>query len=258
LIAIKEPRPKASKTAIVPSVPARPMHNVLDAVTGALEAHAVSITTRKGQKLSLAAQSREVLYIVRKGIFLARAPITQGRYQVLGLLYPGDIVRPQAMLPIEGTEVACASETGEAWRLPWAAVRDLLDSGGDVSRVIADRLADQTARATLHGAVMTALTGDERVAALLIELALRTGKRTATGIMFEMPLSRIDIAEHLALNPDTVSRIVSRMRRAGTLAPAGRNRLVCPSFEALAAACPLTSAVSRIHKGAASATVKTI
>lgn len=234
------------------------MHNALDAVTGAFEAHAVSITTRKGQKLSLAQQSREMLYVIRKGIFLARAPVTQGRYQVLGILYPGDIVRPQATLPLEGTEVACASEAGEAWRLPWPAVKDLLDAGGDVARLIADRLADQTARATLHGAVMTALTGDERVAALLIELALRTGKRTAAGVMFDMPLSRIDIAEHLALNPDTVSRIVSRMRRAGTLAPAGRNRLVCPSYEALAATCPLTAAVSRLHKGTGSALAKAV
>lgn len=228
------------------------MHT-LDAVTAALETHAVSIPTRKGQKLSLASQSREILYLIRKGIFLARAPITQGRYQVLGILYPGDIVRPQAMLPIEGTEVACISEAGEALRLNWPVVKDLLDTDPDIARLIADRLADQTARATLHGAVMTALSGDERVAALFLELGLRTGKRTAAGIMFDMPLSRIDIAEHLALNPDTVSRIVSRMRRSGMLAPAGRNRLVCPSFDALSAACPLASAVSRIHKGGSTA-----
>lgn len=223
------------------------MQNARDPVSAALEAHAVPIATRKGQKLLLAPQPREMFYIIRRGIFLARAPVTEGRYQVLGIIYPDDIVRADAMLPLDGTEITCASDGGEVWRLAWPFVKERLDTDRALARLVADRLATQAARATLHGTVMTALTGDERVAALLIELALRTGRRTAAGMVFDMPLSRIDIAEHLALNPDTVSRIVSRMRRAGVLAPAGRNRIVCPSFETLSRSCPLNAAVARMH-----------
>ena len=52
---------------------------------------------------------------------------------------------------------------------------------------------------------------------------------------------------HLALNPDTVSRIVSRLRAKRLLAAARRHHLICPSFEALARACPLTPAIVRMH-----------
>ncbi|MCC7252708.1 Crp/Fnr family transcriptional regulator [Hyphomicrobium sp.] len=224
------------------------MKNLLDVVSGPFEPHAVRITTRKRQKLSLAAQPDEVLYLIRKGLYLSRAPIPHARHQVLGILYPGDLVRTLAVPPLEGAEIMAASEKGEVWRLRWPAVKALMDERHDLARIVSDRLADQAARGTLHNAVIAGLTGDERVAALMVELALRTGKETAAGLVFEMPLSRMDIAEHLALNPDTVSRIVSRMRAKGLLAAAGRRHLVCPSFDELAQSCPLTSTIARMHK----------
>lgn len=231
------------------------MKNFLDVVSGPLGPHAVHIATRKRQKLSLAPQPDEMLYLIRRGIYLARASLPHARHQVLGILYPGDLVRALAMPPLDGTEITAASETGEVWRLRWPTVKALLDDVHDLARAVSDRLTDQAARATLHKAVIAGLTGDERVAALMIELALRTGKQTASGLVFEMPLSRTDIAEHLALNADTVSRIVSRMRARGLLAAAARRHLVCPRFEDLARACPLAPTLQRVHGTAARRTL---
>src|SRR5690606_24375956 len=145
-------------------------------------------------------------------------------------------------------EITAASEKGEVWRLRWPVVEGLLDESPDLARVVSDRLADQAARGALHKAILAGLTGDERVAALMIELALRTGKETASGLVFEMPLSRVDIAEYLALNADTVSRIVSRLRAKGLVVPASRHHLVCPRFEELAASCPLAPTITRMHQ----------
>lgn len=223
------------------------MNNVVDIVSAPLEGHAVRIATRKRQKLSLTLEPDESLYLIRKGLFLARAPIPHARHQVLGILYPGDFVRASALPPLEGVEITAASEAGEAWRLRGQAVKELLDAKPDFARRMADRLTDQAARATLHNTIVAGLTGDERVAALMIELALRTGTETPSGLLFEMPLSRVDIAEHLALNADTVSRIVSRMRAKGLYVPASRSRLLCPRFDDLARSCPLASAITRMH-----------
>jgi CRP-like cAMP-binding protein len=227
------------------------MKNVADVVSGPLEVHAVRIATRKRQKLALTLEPDENLYLIRKGVYLARAPIPHARHQVLGILYPGDFVRASTLPPLEGLEITAASENGEVWRLRWPVVKGLLDEKPEFARCVADRLAGQTARTTLHNAIIAGLTGDERVAALMIELALRTGKQSPSGLLFEMPLSRVDIAEHLALNADTVSRIVSRMRANGIYVPAGRSRLLCPRFEDLAERCPLTSAILRMHGSAA-------
>ncbi len=220
-----------------------------------LEPHTVRISTRKRQKLSLSAEPDETLYLIRTGVFLVRAAWRDDRHQILSLLYPGDCIRSSAIPPLDGTEIAAATENGEAWRLRWSIARGLFEGDPDLAHHISDRLAEQTARLALHNTIIAGLTGDERVAALMTEIALRVGKQTPAGIVFDMPLSRTDIAEHLALNADTVSRIVSRMRANGLIAVAGRNRLVCRSIEALAYECPIAASIRRMHETASRRTL---
>lgn len=221
-----------------------------EAILKALEPHAVRIPTRKGQRLVLSGGAQETLYVIHAGVCLARAELPDARHQVLSLLYPGDFVRANALPPIEGTEITATSDKGEVWRLRWPLVSGMLESNPALARHVADRLADQTARLALHNAIVAGLSGDERVAALITELALRTGKPTPAGIAFDMPLSRVDVAEHLALNPDTVSRIMSRLRSRGLVAPAGRHRLVCRDIAALERECPLAPTLVRVHRPA--------
>ena len=223
------------------------MPHAPDVVAEELAPLAVRIATRKHQRLALAAVPDETLYVVRDGLFLVRATLPGARHQILSLLYPGDIARARAMPPLPGAEVAAASDTGEVWRLRWPAVKARADENPALARTISDRLADQAARLALHNAVLSGLNGDERVAALFIELALRAGKPTPAGLAFDMMLSRTDIADYLALNADTVSRIVSRMRAKGLVSMTGRNRAVCRDVDLLAADCPLAATLTRLH-----------
>ena len=218
-----------------------------DLILQQLEPHAVRIATRKRQKIALTGEPDETLYLVRKGLFLARASMPHARHQIMSILYPGDCVRSVAMPPLDGSEITAATESGEVWRVRWSAAKTAMETDPNLARYVSDRVANQTARLALHNAIIAGLTGEERVAALITELVLRIGKQTPAGFVFDMPLSRTDIAEHLALNADTVSRIVSRMRAKGLIAVAGRNRLVCRSIEMLESECPLATTLERMH-----------
>jgi CRP-like cAMP-binding protein len=216
-----------------------------------LEPHTVRIATRKRQKITIAAEPDETLYLIQSGVFLVRASLPDDRHQIMSILYPGDCIRSAMIPPLDGAEIAAATDNGEIWRMRWSAAKGLFDGDTDFADYISGQNANLMARLALNNTIIACLTGDERVAALMTEIALRIGKHTSTGIVFDMPLSRTDIAELLALNADTVSRIVSRMRANGLIAVAGRNRLVCRSLEALARECPVSATVKRVHEAAA-------
>lgn len=59
----------------------------------------------------------------------------------------------------------------------------------------------------MHIAAMSGLNSEERVA-VLIEIGAHIGMQAGGAISFELPLTRYNIADYLALNPDTVSRIL--------------------------------------------------
>lgn len=119
----------------------------------------------------------------------------------------------------------------------------VFESDPALVRAISDRLAEQTARGALHATILAGLTGEERAAALMIEFALRAGREAAAGLVFEMPLSRNDSAEHMALNADTVSR----MREKRLVVPTSRRDFTCPYLTELGRACPLASTIKRAH-----------
>lgn len=224
-----------------------------DVIAEAFAAHAVPISTRRRQTLALDTGPDETIYVIRKGLFLTRVVLSEARHQVLRLFYPGDIARARAMPPLAKANITAASEGCAVWRLRGTVFRKLADENPVLDRAIAERFTEQAQRLTFHAAVLAGLTGPERVAALLTELALRTGAPTPNGVLFDMPLSRTDIAEHLALNADTVSRIVSGLKADGLVTVVGRNRLLCRDIDALAATCPLAPTLTRMHARARAA-----
>lgn len=65
---------------------------------------------------------------------------------------------------------------------------------------------------------------ERRVARALLRLARQSGKRTANGILIDLPLSRQDLAEMTGTNLYSVSRILSAWEKQG-LVEAGRERV---------------------------------
>jgi CRP-like cAMP-binding protein len=213
-----------------------------------IEPHAVAIATRAGQKLAPATEGGETAYLVVSGVLVCRAALPGGRHQIMSVFYPGDIFCTRLMPPLAGAVLSAATASGEVWRLPWPLLEAAAGAEPEIARFVSGRLMQQAARAAMHAFRIGSLTGEERVASLLIELALRTGTPVGQGVAFELPLARTDMADYLALNADTVSRIVSRLRVKGLLAQSGRRRLICRDLSALEKECPISGAITQMHR----------
>ena len=60
-------------------------------------------------------------------------------------------------------------------------------------------------------------TAEERISALLLSIAARNGTRGLSVTRFRLAMSRNDIGNFLGLAVETVSRVFTRLQRAGIL-----------------------------------------
>ncbi len=211
-----------------------------------LREHATPVRARRRQRLALDHGPSEPVYIVRSGLLGIEASTPGKHRQLLELFYPGDIIRRSLVPDLPGLSLT-ALNVAEVWRLPVRSFDTLVSATPEQAGQAQRRLAEQHARATLHAAIIGALSGDERFASLLVELGLRLGSRGAAGVSFDVPLSRTDIADYLALNPDTLSRITSRFKARGLLQHARNGHTVLPAWDSLCASTPIAATLQSVH-----------
>jgi CRP/FNR family transcriptional regulator len=203
---------------------------------GALGSHATVLRPRRGHALALTTESGEMAFFVRSGALVLHITLPNAARQVAALLFPGDMIR-SSFAPPDAAATLVAPVAGEILRMRFSTVETLAGSDPAIMRFLNDSAASGLRRQVLHAATLGQLDCEQRVATLLVELALRTGASSAQGVAFDLPFNRKDIAAYLGLNPDTLSRIMSRFR--GTLfSHTDRNRIVVRDFAALAARTP--------------------
>ena len=211
-----------------------------------LGAAGVVIGLRPRQRLGYA-RDDDLAYIVTAGVLEVDATPRPNARQVIEIYYRGDLIRSRNAPNLPGMNLIAASRA-EVIRIAGRKLDAMAAAHPEIARWIDQNLARQVPRRQLHLAAVGSLTGEERVASFLVELALRIGEAGYEGSRtFDMPLSRTDMAHYLALNADTLSRIMSRLRHSGVLGTASRGRAYTPSLTALAALTPLADAIRDLH-----------
>jgi CRP/FNR family transcriptional regulator len=213
-----------------------------------LESDGIVLRTRRRQRIAVAIDG-ETVYVVRSGVLALSTFAAGHRRQILSVLFPGDVFRSAFAPPLP--EIALTALTsGEVVRLRWPVIERRLASEPELSAFFSRRLAERQARDAMHIATISALSGEQRVASFLVEIALRLGHPGGSGYAFELPLSRADIADYLALNPDTLSRIMSRLKAKGLLTLHKRGHALAQSFEALCKESPIAEALVEMDRQA--------
>jgi CRP/FNR family transcriptional regulator len=217
-----------------------------DARFAAVAAQAAKLRLRRGQTVALSPDGRETAFIVRSGALVLDLTLPGTARQVVDLLLPGDVLR-SSFVPAGANARLTPVTVTEVWRLRWSVLKALAGDDPALAGFLETSMAAQMARQALHIATIGRLTGEQRVATVLTDLALRSGiAPTAGEVGFNMPFSRRDIADYVGLNPDTLSRIISGLRSQGILARSERRRTVVRNLRALAALTPAAQSLTAI------------
>lgn len=200
----------------------------------------VHLTLRRRQRIVLQNDVPEHAFMIEDGCLTLDSVLPEDRRQIMLVLYPGDIITRSAAPPVPLIGFTALRPSIVARRRESDFVHQARQNEGITA------FANLAARAGLHAMSIGRLSGEERLATLMIEMVLRLGQSTPGGRTLEMPLSRNDMADYLALNPDTLSRLMSRLRSRGVLSMPNRSRVIVRDFDALAKLSPLADALHLI------------
>jgi len=196
---------------------------------------------RRGERLPDNAGRCFRFSIVRRGVIAACAMTPDGRRQILCLNVPGD---PLCPMTAEGSECWCeALAETEVCELDFSGQSERLHADPAFASALFRLVHDRLERSAAHLVTLV-----ERLCAFLAEMTRRIGRRNGDGWIVCLPMSREDIADYLGLNTDTVSRLLTRIRKAGLARYPSRVDYEIPSLERLEARIPVV--LAKINEGA--------
>lgn len=158
------------------------------------------------------------LYVLAAGrIKLVRSSL-DGSEVLVDILTPGDLFGSVATMgDATYPDTAQALTTSCALSISAAAFRAVLQERPQVALAVLDDLAgrlEQT-RATVRR--LAAGDVEQRVASTLLSLAEKVGERRGDAVVLQLPLTRTDLAAMTGTTTESVSRTLSRLRRAGAI-----------------------------------------
>ena len=157
--------------------------------------------------------ARGAIACVLGGAVRKFAVAPNGRRQIIDMIVTSDFLGfapadPAFLLEAVSNDTRLASFTRER-------MDELESRFPAVSTLLATRAADAIHRLEHHLLVQSRTTAREKVAAYLGEMARRI-KRSRTNSVV-LPVSRYDIADHLGIAVETVSRTMTVLRRRGSI-----------------------------------------
>jgi CRP/FNR family transcriptional regulator len=212
----------------------------------ALANHAAVLRTRRGQSIALTAVDPDATFLIRSGFHTLECALPGTEPHIVALLLPGDVLRSSHLPPRCDTALQ-AHASGEIFRLRSATTVSLAMQMPALARHLEDALARYLARQALHEIALAQFDCAQKVATFLIELAARSGLRTRDGIRVEVPLGRKEIADYLGINPDTLSRVMSRLRSWGWVELDVQRRAVIRDLDALTKLSPAGASLLWMH-----------
>ncbi len=167
---------------------------------------------RPGEHLFREGDAFHAIYAVKTGALKTYNVDSQGREHVLGFHIPGELTGLDGIYPGRNRCNAVALQTTSVCVLPFSRLEEVIHEvpglQTQVLRLMSRELSASAQLATDHSA-------DERLAGFLLNLSRRYGRRGLSPRHLSLPMPRRDIASHLRLATETVSRLFARFQDEG-------------------------------------------
>ena len=165
----------------------------------------------------------DAVYCLSKGLIALRGYRPDGGSALLRLVYPGDILgfRSFLMEDVHQTD-ATALVPSRVCLVARRDARNIVSGSPQTLGRIARRCAEELARTRDWQRASVKTNNHKRLAQLILELVKGLAPDAEGPLRLRLPLSRQDMAAALGVEPETVSRLIRRLRDDGVLRISGR------------------------------------
>jgi len=176
----------------------------------------------------------EFFHIVKEGTVKCVKSTREGKECTIKMLMPGDLFCCDAVAFDGACHPGSAQPMGNVSiiRIHKKAYFDMLRRSPDAAIEVIKYLGNRLHEAQERNKILALDRSDQRLAALLADLAVRNGVRERPGIRIPMRLTRQDMADMIGATTETVIRIMGRFKR-DQLVSGTANRLTILNLERL-------------------------
>ncbi|MEM1112707.1 MAG: fumarate/nitrate reduction transcriptional regulator Fnr [Pseudomonadota bacterium] len=168
---------------------------------------------QKNQHLYRESDEFQSVYAVRSGTLKAYKTTDDGREQVTGFYFPGEILGMDGISNNTHASSAKALETSAICEIPFNSLEQLSSAMPSLQRHFFQLMSREITEDQQLITLLSKNSADERVAALMLSISTRNARRKLSATQFRLPMSRVDIGNYLGLTVETVSRVFSRMQK---------------------------------------------
>jgi len=172
---------------------------------------------QKSQHLYREGDDFQSVYAVRSGTLKAYKTTDDGREQVTGFYFPGEILGMDGISNNAHASSAKALETAAVCEIPFTSLERLSSMMPNLQRHFFQLMSREITEDQQLITLLSKNSADERVASLMLSISTRNSKRKLSATQFRLPMSRVDIGNYLGLTVETVSRVFSRMQKLDIL-----------------------------------------
>ena len=171
----------------------------------------------RGESLFSMGDPFDALYVVRAGSAKSFLSSSRGDEQISGFFHPGDMIGADGFDTMTHAHSLKFLETSSVCRI---SVGELNKALGE-SALMRQQLLKSMSRALVDEQQLLLSVGkfnsEQRLAKFLLDLSSRFEQRGLSAKVFDLSMTRIDIANFLGMAIETISRLLGKMQHQGMI-----------------------------------------
>jgi len=172
---------------------------------------------QKGEDLYQMGDSFKAIYAIRSGSFKTFTINAEGHEQIVGFYFPGELMGMDAISANQHICSAKALETTSVCEIPYDRLEELSMELAGLQHHFLSMMSKEIQQDQCKLMMVAKLPAEGRVANFIINLSERFQTRGYAANVFNLSMSRNDIANMLGLAVETISRILTNFQEQGVL-----------------------------------------